>query len=89
MTHLICRVRVSDFGQWKRIFDSHDQAHQNAGLRLLHVWRSIDDPNLVFSQFEVTDLAKARAFTSAPEVEDAKSASGVVDTPDVWFLEQA
>jgi hypothetical protein len=40
-----------------------------------------------FLLFEVTQIAKARAFVTSPEVPQAMQASGVVDNPDIYFLE--
>jgi hypothetical protein len=79
MTHMLCRNKVSDFTKWKNVFDSHVQAHREAGLKLEHVWRSIKDLNNVFFVFQVLDINKARAFIQAPDAEEAAKASGVID----------
>jgi len=44
------------------------------------------EPEEVFLLFEVLDLAKARSFVSSSEVAAAEAESGVVDTPDIYFL---
>jgi hypothetical protein len=74
-----CRNRVSDFSQWKSVFDSHAQAHRNAGLNLKAIWRTVEEPNNVFFIFEVTDTGKARAFISNPVAAEAAETSGVID----------
>ncbi len=79
MTHLLCRNNVSDFAKWKKVFDSHAQAHREAGLKLQHVWRGTENPNNVFFMFEVVDMNKALAFIQAPEAAEAGKASGVID----------
>lgn len=86
MNHLFCRNKVADFDQWKRVFDSHAQAQREAGLQVKQVWRGIDDPSEVFMLFEVTDLAKARAFVTSPQVPDAKRQSGVLEPPVMYFM---
>ena len=43
MTYMLCRNRLADFARWKRVFDSHAEAHRAAGLNLLHLWRSLDN----------------------------------------------
>ena len=88
MTHMLCWNRVGDFAGWKRVFDSHAEAHRKAGLKLIQLWRSIDDPNNVFFLFEVSSIEKARAFVSAPEAAEAGRASGVVDG-EIHFVESA
>ena len=66
MVVMLCRNRVADFAKWKAVFASHASAHREAGLRLMNLWRGLEDPNNVFFLFEVTSLDKARAFISNP-----------------------
>jgi hypothetical protein len=87
MTYMLCRNRLVDFARWKRVFDSHAEEHRKAGLNLLHLWRSLDNPNNVFFLFEVNSMAKARDFISAPEAAEAGRASGVIDG-EMHFLEE-
>jgi hypothetical protein len=88
MTNLLCRNRVADFSRWMRIFASHRSAHRNAGLRLVNLWRAIEDPNNVFFVFEVASIEKARAFIGDPEGAKAGEAAGVIDG-EYHFLEAA
>jgi hypothetical protein len=79
MTYMLCRNRIADFARWKAIFASHQAAHQQAGLRLLHIWRPLDEPNNVFFLFEVASPNKAREFIADPDAANAAEASGVID----------
>lgn len=83
MTYMLVRHKVADFSSWKRVFDSHSAAQQEAGLRVEKVLRNVDHPNEVF---QVTDLKKARGFVSSPEVPEAQQQSGVLDKPDIYIL---
>ena len=89
MTHMLVRHRVADFPAWKRVFDSHAAAQRAAGLRVRHVLRGRDDPAEVVLLFDVEDVERATGFVTSPEVPDAKVASGVVDRPEIVFLEDA
>lgn len=86
MPYLLVRLRVTDFARWKQVFDSHAEAQWQSGMLVEKVLRNLDDPSEVVTWFEVTDLEKARAFVSSPDVPRAKEESGVVDTPDIYFL---
>ncbi|HUN82139.1 MAG TPA: hypothetical protein VMV81_11600 [Phycisphaerae bacterium] len=86
MTRLLCRNVVADFSQWKSVFDSHADAQRASGLHVKHVWRNIENGNEVFMLFDVTDLAKARAFLTSPAVPEAQTASGMTEKPDMWFI---
>lgn len=86
MTYMLCRNRVVDFSRWKSVFASHQSAHQEAGLRLVKFWRSIEEPNNVFFLFEVASVEKAREFIGNPEAAKAGEASGVMDG-EYYFIE--
>jgi hypothetical protein len=88
MTYMLCRNRVADFPRWKAVFASHAMAHRDAGLRLVKLWRSVDDPANVFFLFEVASLEKAREFIGNPEAAKAGAASGVIDG-EYHFIEDA
>jgi hypothetical protein len=79
MIYMLCRNRVADFSKWKSVFDSHAQAHLDAGLRFVHFWRSVEEPNNVFFVFEVQSTERARAFINAPEAAQTGKVSGVLD----------
>ena len=88
MTVMLCRNRVADFAKWKAVFASHASAHREAGLRLMNLWRGLEDANNVFFLFEVTDMAKARAFIGNPAAAQAAKTSGVLDG-EYHFLESS
>jgi hypothetical protein len=79
MTYMLCRNRVADFTRWMAVFASHQAAHRNAGLRLVQIWRAVEDPNNVFFLFEVASMEKAREFIGNPEAAKAGEAAGVLD----------
>ena len=79
MTYMLCRNRVADFSRWKAVFVSHQAAHQEAGLRLVHIWRAIEDANDIFFLFEVDSMEKARGFIGNPEAAKAGEVAGVLD----------
>ena len=86
MDYLLCKQKVADYGAWRRIFDSHSDAHRQSGLHLLHVLRDAADPDVVVVYFRVDDLARAKAFTEAPAASEAARDSGIIGTPEVLFL---
>jgi hypothetical protein len=86
MGYLLVRHKVKEFHEWKRLFDAHQDAQRQAGLKIEKVLRNLYEPNEVFLFFEVMDLAKARAFVSSAEVVSAQELAGVVDKPDIYFV---
>ena len=85
MKQMLCRNRVSDFAKWKAVFDSHMAAHQDVGLKLVKMWRQLEEPNNVFL-FDVADEERAREFVSTPEAAKAGEVSGVIDG-EIYFME--
>jgi hypothetical protein len=79
MIYMLCRNRVADYQTWRREFDSQKEASVEAGLALVKLWQSLDDPNNVFFLFKVDSLEKARAFISAPGNAEIGKAAGVLD----------
>lgn len=85
--HLLVRHKVADFVRWREVFESHKNAHKEAGMELQHLWRNVEKPDEVVLLYEVEDAEKAREFVYSSEVPDAQNASGVIDEPDIYFLE--
>jgi hypothetical protein len=88
MHYLLCKHKVADFASWYKVFKSHAEAQQNAGLHLLHLLRNTTDPNYIVLLFRVEDPAKARAFTEAPSAREAAQTSGVIGQPEVLILSE-
>ena len=87
MPYLLCRQRVTDFAQWKAVFESHATAQREAGLHVRQVWRNVDDADELFMLFEVTDITKARSFVASPDILKAVEESGALGRADLYFLE--
>ena len=88
MVVMLCRNRVADFEKWKSVFDSQTLSVRETGLRLMNLWRDMEEPNNVFFLFEVTDTDKARAFITNPAAAEAGKTSGVLDG-ECHFLESS
>ncbi len=85
MIRMLCRNKVADFRRWKAIFDSHQRAHQQAGLILESLWRGLEDASNIFFVFAVEDLNRAKAHISAPDAAQAGKDAGVLEA-DYWFV---
>jgi hypothetical protein len=74
-----------DYATWKKAFDAHAPSRAAAGLTDIHVMREHANPNLVALMFEVSDVSRARAFTTSPELAAIMKAAGVIGTPRLRF----
>lgn len=85
MTLLLCRNKVKNYKKWKSVFDANSESALQAGLKLINLWRSLDDPNNVFFLFEVADIGKAKSFLADPASVETGDISGVLEG-EYYFL---
>ena len=83
---LVIRQTVADYAKWRPAYDAHQPVRTAAGLTNCHVRSTVDNPNDVFVACEMTDVAKARAFTESQDLANAMKGAGVVGKPDFFFL---
>jgi len=62
---------IEDFDSWKAAFDNDEARRQEAGLTLIGMATSPDNPNLVYIMFGAEDLDKAKAMLENPELKQA------------------
>jgi hypothetical protein len=89
MALMIVRHKVKDFGTWKPAFDGHKAVQTAAGLSNPRLFRSADDPSEVVIIFDAQDIGKAKELGSSAELKSAMAAAGVMDKPDIYFLNPA
>lgn len=85
LTRIIVTHKVKDWDAWKKVFDSHKQARLDAGLADRGVGYSVDDKNMVTVVFNVTDMAKAKAFFTSQDLKDKMAEAGVEGKPDIFM----
>jgi hypothetical protein len=83
---MLFRHKVRDFKSWKAGYDTHQPKREEAGLTEKYLLRSSDDPNEVVALFEAKDLNRAKEFAASAELREKMQEVGVVDKPDVYFL---
>jgi hypothetical protein len=72
-----------DFAVWKKAYDADAPRRATAGLTEMHVLREHGNPNLVALLFGVSDVGRARALVTSPDLAAAMKAAGVIGTPRV------
>jgi hypothetical protein len=74
-----------DFAAWRKFYDADLPGRQAAGLTERHVVREHENPNLIGLVFEVSDVARAKAMITSPDLAATMKAAGIVGTPKVRF----
>ena len=83
---VLIRHKVRDFKTWKAGYDAHQPKRVEAGLTEKYLLHSADDPNEVVLLFEAQDVGRAKAFAASADLREKMQEIGVVDKPDVYFL---
>ena len=86
MNYSIVRIRIENFNKWKPVYDDGQPGRKAAGLKNIHLWRNLDNPNEIVLLFEVSDIAKAKKFTTSPDLKEEMQKAGVLGPPDIVFL---
>ena len=77
---------VKDYDAWLKSFDAHTSDRVANGLVEGIIGRDVNDPNMVYVTFEVTDLEKAKARMASAEVKKIMADGGVDSPPTIrWF----
>lgn len=87
MSYVMVTHKVADYARWKPIFDADAANRQAGGSKGGQLFRSADDPDEVVILFE-WDLEQARQYSQREEVRAKMQAAGVLDPPEISFLEE-
>ena len=78
--------KVKDFDAWLKAYDAEGTATRLAnGLVDRALSRNIDDPNMVYVTFAVSDMAKAKARIDDPALKKIMTDAGVIGKPVIDF----
>ena len=88
MLYVLVRSKVADYAKWKPFFDQHGATRQASGSQGGRLFRNAHDPNELVILFEWDTLEKAHQFAQSEDLRERMQQSGVVDQPDVYFLEE-
>lgn len=88
MAFMLVRSKVRDFKTWKPAYDAHLPARNDAGLTEKYLLRNADDANEIVILFEAQDLNRAKTFAASADLRERMQESGVVDKPDIYFLDR-
>jgi len=84
MKYLHGQITVRDFEKWKSALEEDISAQEEAGLRLIHLWRSINAPGHAFHPgqaffvMEVQDVERARKYLNQLPINWARKGMRVV-----------
>jgi heme-degrading monooxygenase HmoA len=89
MAHFLVHHKVEDYKTWKSVFDTHSSLRSEAGSLGGKIFRSVNDPNEVFTLLEWDSVEKAQKFAQSDSIKEAMKKAGVVGMPAIYFVEEA
>ena len=86
MERLMVAHHVKDYSVWLKEFDGEGTATRASyGLMDKAIGRGMEDSNMVYVVFAVTDIAKAKARAQSPELKKMMDVAGVDSKPSAIF----
>ncbi|HKB85590.1 MAG TPA: hypothetical protein VKD08_05430 [Ignavibacteriaceae bacterium] len=88
MAHLFIKHKVKDYPVWKKVFDGFNETRKAGGERSYQILHPENDKNSLLALFEWDNLNNARKFAGSKELKDAMANAGVIEQPEIYFLEE-
>ena len=89
MVNIFIQVKVKDFVEWKKVFDSAAGLRTSNGGSTYQVFRDASDPNTITTINKWNSLENAQKFAHSPELKATMEKAGVIGAPSVHFLNEA
>ena len=88
MAHLLIKHKVKDYPAWKKVFDGVIDTRRAGGEKSYQILHTDSDNNNLVALFEWDSLENAKKYTTSPELKEAMGKAGVVEQPEIYFLEE-
>jgi quinol monooxygenase YgiN len=88
MTTMMVQIKIKDYGEWKKVFDSAASVRKAGGEISHQIFRDASDPHKLTNIFKYESMAVAQKWAQSPELKAAMEKAGVQGPPSVTFLEE-
>jgi hypothetical protein len=88
MSYILVRHKVEDYAKWKPFFDGHRSTRQASGSTSEMLLRNAHDPHELLILLGWDTLEHAQQFVQSEDLRQVMQRAGVVDQPDIYFLEK-
>lgn len=88
MAHLLIKHKVKNYIVWKKVFDGFINTRKAAGEKSYQILHPESEANNLLAIFEWDNLENARKFTNSSELKEAMGNAGIIEQPEVYFLEE-
>lgn len=84
---MFVRHKVSDYDNWKRVYDEFASVRQREGVTAASVHRDSNSPDDIIVVHQFKDMNAAMRFAHSEELKSTMEKAGVSGTPEMWFGE--
>jgi quinol monooxygenase YgiN len=88
MVTMFVKHTVTDYSNWKQVYDSIAPLRKSMGVSAATVSRDTQNPNTLIVTHQFADAAAAGAFAHSDELRTAMGKAGVAGAPEFWFGEE-
>jgi len=88
MASMLIQIKVKDFAEWKKVFDSGDGLRKSNGELSHQIFRDDSYPNKLTALYKWNSLANAQKFSKSSELRALMEKAGVEGPPNVYFLNE-
>ncbi len=88
MTTLFARHSVSNYDEWRKVYDGFAPVLKMWGVSAEAVYRGTDNPNDITVMHEFPTMDAAVAFAYSEDLKKAMQSAGVVGEPTIWFADK-
>ena len=89
MIRVFVRHTVTNYAQWRVVYDEFDHERQRMGVVDEAIHQDLTDPNAITVTHDFEDAALAISFAESTRLREVLAEAGVVDTPVIWMAQTA
>jgi heme-degrading monooxygenase HmoA len=84
----LIRHKVKDYDKWKSVFDEHSTLRKAGGEKGGTLFRNKDNNGEIFIYLKWDTMENARKFYESEDLKKVMQKAGVVEKPDIFFIEE-
>ena len=87
MVTMFVRHKVSDYANWKRVYDEFASTRKEKDVTAASVHRDPNESDRIIIMHQFKDMNAAAAFAHSEELKSSMEKAGVIGKPEIWFGE--
>jgi quinol monooxygenase YgiN len=85
MASMLIQIKVKNFAEWKKVFDSSASSRTSNGELSHQIYHDKGDPNKLAIVFQWDSLENGQKYFQSPELKAAQQQAGVEGPPNIFI----